>query len=65
MKVNYGKVQVEVYDWWERKLAAFQMTTLQVRNVTHRRIGSNLRSRLTTMAWLLSFEAHQETRSFV
>ena len=64
MKVNYGKVQVEVYDWWERKLAAFQMTTLQVRYVTHRRIGSNLRSRLTTMAWLLSFEAHQETRLF-
>jgi hypothetical protein len=28
MKVNYGKVQVEVYDWWKRKLAAFQMTTL-------------------------------------
>ena len=42
MKVNYDKVQVEVYDWWERKLAAFQMTTLQVRYVTHRRIGSSL-----------------------
>ena len=65
MKVNYGKVQVEVYDWWERKLAAFQMTTLQVRYVMRRRIRSNLQSRLTTLVSLFSFETHQETRSFV